>query len=103
MMRIHLDQKFFEGVESLDKIKDLVISNNKEKDLITDEWHLVEVKSNRVRIPSGSVDIDKFSYDTFRFDDADEIKLKIRGMFILSPTGELYATASSLSSGIRQI
>jgi hypothetical protein len=94
-MRIHLDQKNFEGVDSLDKIKDLVISNNKEKDLITDEWRLVDVKASRVRIPSGSVDIDKFSYDTFIFDDADEIKLKIRSKFILSPTGELYATASS--------
>ncbi len=78
----------YEGVDSLDTVKELVVKEYKGV-LLTTDWRLAEIRTNRFKIQSGLIGVNQFC--SYRI---GEKKTMINGQFILA-NGELYATKES--------
>ncbi|KAK1733573.1 ubiquitin family protein [Skeletonema marinoi] len=88
-----LDQRLFEGADSIENVKE------RGTDIFTDKWNPTKVVSKRIKIQPGSIDINQFSFHR-RYgpnsasygQDSSISKQIIVGKFIIA-NGELYATA----------
>jgi hypothetical protein len=85
IFRLH---RGYEGVDSLDTVKELAVEEYKGV-LLTTDWRLAEIRTNRFKIPSGLIGINQFR--TYKASAAKEM---LHGQFILA-NGELYATKGS--------
>lgn len=88
-----LDRSSLKGVDSLDMLKERLFEEYRGT-LLTTDWHLTEIRSNRLKIQPGLIDVNQF--DTYQ---SSSDKEKIRGNFILA-NGELYATSSSMKEDV---
>lgn len=73
----------------MDMLKEHLVDEYKGPILTTD-WHLTEIRANRIKIQPGLIDINQF-----RTYHSSDDKKKMSGKFILA-NGELYATSSSM-------
>ena len=84
-IKFRLHRSYFEGLDSLDAVKELAVEKY-EGVLLTTDWRLAEIRTNRFKIQSGLIDVNQF-----RRCCTGEKKTMIGGKFILA-NGELYAS-----------
>lgn len=89
-MRIQLNQALYDGVDSLDSLKEKVIDNYTGS-LLTHDWNLSGVVTSRAKIRPGMSDINKIYHNAM-----SKTKGTVAGKFLLAK-GELYATSECLS------
>src|SRR6056300_674080 len=82
IFRLH---RGYEGVDSLDTVKELAVKEYQGV-LLTTDWRLAEIRTNRFKIQSGLIDVNQF-----RRYYKGEKKTMIGGKFILA-NGDLFAT-----------
>lgn len=102
-MILQLNQRLFEGADSIENVKE------RGTDIFADKWNLTNVVSKRIKIQPGSIDINQFyfhrrysSYDPNSASygqDSSISKQIIVGKFIIA-NGEVYhATADCYAAG----
>lgn len=84
-IKFRLHRSYFEGLDSLDAVKELAVEKY-EGVLLTTDWRLAEIRTNRFKIQSGLIDVNQF-----RRYCIGEKKTMIGGKFILA-NGDLFAT-----------
>ena len=89
-MKIQLNQALYEGVDSLDSLKEKVIDNYTVS-LLTHDWNLSGVVTSRAKVRPGASDINEIYHKA-----ASKTKGILAGKFILA-RGELYATSECFS------
>ncbi len=91
---LRLGRSSLEGVDSVDMLKERLVDEHKGA-LLTIDWQLTEIRTNRIKIHPGLIDIDQFRTYQHSYDD----NKKMCGNFILA-NGELYATSSCMKGDV---
>ena len=84
---VYLDQRSFEGADSLDDVKERAMTMNQKYN----GWDLKRVVSNRVKIEPGSIDINQFYYKRLEITDNWEVRKQVIAEDFILANGELYA------------
>ena len=86
MKIVQLDQRTFEGADSLENVKERAMEK------YNDGWNLKSIVSKRVKIESGLIDTNHFVYYRHEYNNRGAFRKQIIvGEFIVA-NGELYAT-----------
>mmetsp|Transcript_25911 Transcript_25911/g.40657 ORF Transcript_25911/g.40657 Transcript_25911/m.40657 type:complete len:348 (+) Transcript_25911:127-1170(+) len=87
---LRLGHDTLKGADSLDMLKERLVDEYRGA-LLTTDWHLTEIRANRLKIQPGLININQFR----THDRSSSDKKMINGIFILA-NGELYATSGSM-------